>query len=169
MDAVPRWGFHVRAPHRLWPFGRKDRKKATEDMEKQLADVPSSLTEGLTPQASRKTGAGDCRARPPTPRGPPSQVVVHQTVVQEPEPTEVEAEAEAAPPPEELEPDLEGGLVPAVTSGGDQEPAGDPAPAHGEPGAVQEELAPAPAPAPAPAAVPATPPSPTQPLPLPRT
>ncbi|XP_073746858.1 CMT1A duplicated region transcript 15 protein-like protein, partial [Callorhinus ursinus] len=124
-DGVPRWGFHVRTPHRLWPFGRKDRKKATEDTERQLADVPSSLTEGVTPKASQETGAGDCHARPPTPRGPPSQVVVHRTVVQEPEP--MEAEAEAAPPPEELEPDLEGGLVPAVTSGGDQEPAGDPA------------------------------------------
>ncbi|XP_035579869.1 CMT1A duplicated region transcript 15 protein-like protein isoform X2 [Zalophus californianus] len=93
-DAVPRWGFHVRTPHRLWPFGRKDRKKATEDTERQLADVPSSLTEGVTPKASQETGAGDCEARPPTPRGPPSQVVVHWTVVQEPEPMEAEAEGE---------------------------------------------------------------------------
>ena len=53
----------------------------------------------------------------------------------------------AAPPSEELEPAprtseaLEGGVVPAATSAGDQEPAGDLAPAHGEPEAVQEEPA----------------------------
>ena len=53
----------------------------------------------------------------------------------------------AAPPSEELEPAprtseaLEGGVVPAATSAGDQETAGDLAPAHGEPEAVQEEPA----------------------------
>ncbi|XP_027469065.2 CMT1A duplicated region transcript 15 protein-like protein [Zalophus californianus] len=100
-DAVPRWGFCVRAPHRLWPFGRKDRKKATDDLQRRLADIPSTLTEGLTPQASPGTDAGDCRARPPRPPRPLSQVVVHRTV-QEPE--SMEAKPEAAPPPEELEP-----------------------------------------------------------------
>ncbi|XP_035578432.1 uncharacterized protein LOC118356048 isoform X1 [Zalophus californianus] len=102
-DAVPRWGFCVRAPHRLWPFGQKDRKKSMDDMERWLVDTPSiSWTEGLTPQGSLGAGAGDCQRRPPTPPRPLSQVVVHRTVVQELEPTE--AEPEAAPPPEELEP-----------------------------------------------------------------
>ncbi|XP_004403317.1 PREDICTED: uncharacterized protein LOC101374892 [Odobenus rosmarus divergens] len=76
-------------------------QKSMDDMEGRLVDTPSiSSTEG---------------------------VVVHRRVVQEPEPTE--AEPEAAPPLEELEPAptpsaaLEGGVVPAATSGGDQEPA----------------------------------------------
>lgn len=53
----------------------------------------------------------------------------------------------AAPPSEELEPAprtsgaLEGGVVPAATSAGDQEPPGDLAPAHRKPEAVQEEPA----------------------------
>nr|XP_035950212.1 vacuolar protein sorting-associated protein 37C-like [Halichoerus grypus] len=117
-------------------------QKATDDLQRRLADMPSSLTEGLTPQASPKTGAGDCRAKPPPPPRPLSQVVGHRTVVQEPEPTE--AEPEAAPPPEELEPAaapsaaLEGGVEPA-TSAGDQEPAGLPEP-HPEPTALRGEL-----------------------------
>ncbi|XP_035579168.1 uncharacterized protein LOC118356681 isoform X2 [Zalophus californianus] len=127
-DAVPRWGFHVRTPHRLWPFGRKDRKKATEDMERRLLDTPSvSSTEGVTPQGSPGADAGDCRGRPPTQPRPLSQVVVHRSVVQEPEPTE--AKAEAAPPSEDLElaptpsAALGGGVVPTATSGAHQEPA----------------------------------------------
>ncbi|XP_035579167.1 vegetative cell wall protein gp1-like isoform X1 [Zalophus californianus] len=143
-DAVPRWGFHVRTPHRLWPFGRKDRKKATEDMERRLLDTPSvSSTEGVTPQGSPGADAGDCRGRPPTQPRPLSQVVVHRSVVQEPEPTE--AKAEAAPPSEDLElaptpsAALGGGVVPTATSGAHQEPAGLPEP-HPEPTALQGEL-----------------------------
>ncbi|XP_027471787.2 skin secretory protein xP2-like [Zalophus californianus] len=70
----------------------------------------------------------------------------------------------AAPPPKELElaptpsAALQGGVVPAETSAGDQEPAGDLAPAHGEPDADQEGPAGEPVPgepAPVPATVPA--------------
>ncbi|XP_059024387.1 uncharacterized protein LOC131827553 [Mustela lutreola] len=67
----------------------------------------------------------------------------------------MEAEPKAAPA-EELEPTAtsaaqEWGTVPAVTSAGDQEPAGDLVPAPREADAVEEEQAPATAPAPAPA------------------
>uniref|UniRef100_A0A3Q7NLJ7 Skin secretory protein xP2-like n=1 Tax=Callorhinus ursinus TaxID=34884 RepID=A0A3Q7NLJ7_CALUR len=115
----------VRAPHRLWPFGRKDHK-TTDDIGRRLADSRFiSGTWGVTPQGS--SGAD-------------------------------------VPPPEELElaptpsAALQGGVVPAEASAGDQEPAGDPAPAHGEPDADQEgpagELVPG-EPAPVPATVPA--------------
>ncbi|XP_073746759.1 uncharacterized protein [Callorhinus ursinus] len=102
------------------------------------------------------------------------------------------------PRPKELEPAptpsaaLQGGVVPAEASAGDQEPAVDPAPAHGEPDADQEgpagepvpgEPAPFPAtvpagagapvpapncgPAPAPDPAPALDPDPSLPLPVP--
>ncbi|XP_034526655.1 CMT1A duplicated region transcript 15 protein-like protein [Ailuropoda melanoleuca] len=139
-NTSPSWGGCVRAPRRLWPFGRKDRKKTEDDTETELVDTPSS------PGA----GTGDHMGRLLTPPRPLSPVTIHSvSVIQEPETTE--AEPEAAPPSEELEPAprtseaLEGGVVPAATSAGDQEPAGDLAPAHGEPEAVQEEPAGGPA------------------------
>nr|XP_035940584.1 skin secretory protein xP2-like [Halichoerus grypus] len=130
-NAVPRWGCPIRAPRRLWPFGRKARK-TTDEIGRRLADTHSIYgTWGVTPQDSPGAAA------------PPSQ------------------ELEPAPTPSAA---LEGGVVPAATSGGDPEPAGDPAPAHGEPDGGQEgpagepasgEPAPAPAPVPARAAAPA--------------
>ncbi|XP_034521882.1 vegetative cell wall protein gp1-like [Ailuropoda melanoleuca] len=144
-------------------------QKAKEDTERELVDTPSSPGAGTEDHLQRLL----------TPPRPLSPVAIHSvSVIQEQEPTE--AEPEAAPPSEELEPApssseaLEGGVVPAVTSAGDQEPAGDLAPAYGEPGAVQEEPegepahgepAPepstAPAPTPAPAGLPEPHPEPT--------
>ncbi|XP_057169835.1 skin secretory protein xP2-like [Ursus arctos] len=164
-NTSPRWGCGVRAPRRLWPFGRKDRKKTMDETERRLLDTPSiSLSEEVSSESSPGAGVGDHQGRPLTPPRPLSLVVHYWTVVHEPK---------AGPPSEELEPApsswaaAEGGVVPAATSAGDQEPADDLAPAHGEPEAVQEEPAgepahgePAPAPATAPALTPAPGPSP---------
>ncbi|XP_045659634.1 skin secretory protein xP2-like [Ursus americanus] len=155
-NTSPRWGCGVRAPRRLWPFDRKDRKKTMDETERRLLDTPSiSLSEEVSSESSPGAGVGDHQGRPLTPPRPLSLVVHYWTVVHEPK---------AGPPSEELEPApsswaaAEGGVVPAATSAGDQEPADDLAPAHGEPEAVQEEPAGEPAhrePAPAPATAPA--------------
>ncbi|XP_034509184.1 vegetative cell wall protein gp1-like isoform X2 [Ailuropoda melanoleuca] len=150
-NTSPRWGCRARAPQRLWPFGRKDRK-ATDEIGKRLADNrPMSLAEGVPSQWSPEAGTGDCPGWPLTPPRPLSLVVPHLTAVQELEPTE--AEPEAAPPSEELKlaPSSWAGVVPAATSAEDQEPAGDLAPAHGEPATT---TAPAPSPACAPVLAP---------------
>nr|XP_025715850.1 skin secretory protein xP2-like [Callorhinus ursinus] len=152
-----------RAPHRLWPFGRKEHK-TMDEIGRRLADSRDiSGTWGVTPQ-------GSPGADVPRPK-----------------------ELEPAPTPSAA---LQGGVVPAETSAGDQEPAVelavDPAPAHGEPDADQEgpagepvpgEPAPVPAtvptrasapvpapncgPAPSPDPAPALDPDPSLPLPVP--
>ncbi|XP_032205281.1 skin secretory protein xP2-like isoform X2 [Mustela erminea] len=101
----------------------------------------------VTVPGSAGAGTGDSGGMPLT-----LPTCLHHRVVQEPEPVEAEPEAAPSEEPEPAPPAStapEAGMLPAGTSAGDQEPAGDWAPAHSEADSVREELVSAPVPGPA--------------------
>ncbi|XP_032203783.1 translation initiation factor IF-2-like [Mustela erminea] len=147
--AFPHWGCCLKAPRWLWPFGQKKRKSTSDDeIGRRLADTRSiSLTRRVTVPGSAGAGTGDSGGMPLT-----LPTCLHHRVVQEPEPMEAEPEAALSEEPEPAPPAStapEAGMLPAGTSAGDQEPAGDWAPAHSEADSVREELVSAPVPGPA--------------------